>query len=348
MEVNMVNIKSALVFVRDIAISAGVIIILLVCLFIYTGNWPPLVVIESNSMQHGDDSNVGVIDTGDLVLVKEIEDADDLVTYIEGRSSGHRTYGDYGDVIIFRKNGQEGTPVIHRSVMYFELNDTDNNTLTFDVPTLARLEYGVDWTIEPADTGRWWALGNEHTILIHDYGYDHIDLRIKLSKILKNCFPKGDLHGGYITLGDHNRGGIDQGALPVGDELVRPIKEEWMIGKARGEIPWMGVAKLYLADNPNPFPPTSVQMFILTIVLVLCLPLVLSYGYGALTKAVKRKWGGAEKDLPEAGTTIQGPSVDVEPGPYSDTFPNDESGIDGTCSVDSSAVDTYPDKPGQK
>jgi len=37
---------------------------LLLVLYLFSGVWPPMVVIESSSMMHGEDSQVGVIDTG--------------------------------------------------------------------------------------------------------------------------------------------------------------------------------------------------------------------------------------------------------------------------------------------
>ena len=81
----------------------------------YTGNWPPMVVIESGSMEHDDNplypepgfTHIGVIDTGDLVLVKSAERSD-IVTYLAGKQQGYERYGDYGDVIIYYKNGLRG------------------------------------------------------------------------------------------------------------------------------------------------------------------------------------------------------------------------------------------------
>ena len=67
----------------------------------YTQNWPPMVVVESESMMHAEDSEVGVIDTGDLVLVKKTSGRGDITTYIEGKKRDYKTYGEYGDVIIY-------------------------------------------------------------------------------------------------------------------------------------------------------------------------------------------------------------------------------------------------------
>ena len=58
-------------------------------------------------------SHLGIIDTGDLVIVKEAEKSD-IVTYLAGKKTGYKMYGDYGDVIVYYKNGIDtynGQPV---------------------------------------------------------------------------------------------------------------------------------------------------------------------------------------------------------------------------------------------
>ena len=109
-----------------------ILLIIIGSLYAYTDNWPPLVVVQSGSMQHSEDTSyVGVIDTGDLVFVKDTKDPDSIIPYLEGREKDHRTYGSYGDVIIFRPNGEEDrTAIIHRAVAHIEWNDTNYNLPT--------------------------------------------------------------------------------------------------------------------------------------------------------------------------------------------------------------------------
>src|SRR5437899_8632681 len=98
--------------VRDLLVAGIIVVIVLVGIYVYTGVWPPLVVVESQSMQHsGTESYFGVIDTGDMVFQQAAPNRADVVTYLEGRASGYATYGDYGDVIIFR-HASDPTPVI--------------------------------------------------------------------------------------------------------------------------------------------------------------------------------------------------------------------------------------------
>jgi hypothetical protein len=69
---------------KDVIIAFIIVLIIIGSIYIYTGNWPPVVVVESDSMQHSDDESfLGVIDTGDLVLVKSIDSEDDVVSYMK-------------------------------------------------------------------------------------------------------------------------------------------------------------------------------------------------------------------------------------------------------------------------
>ena len=294
------KLKSVLGFLRDVLIAAGIIAVILVVLFLYTDNWPPMVVIESDSMQHGGDSSVGVIDTGDLVLVKKVSSEKNVITYIEGQAKGYKTYGDYGDVIIYRKNGGTDTPVIHRSVMYLELNETTNKT--FDVPDLAKLDYGKenDWYITFKQNtvitqARWYDLGINHQIHINDYGYAKVHLKIDLRLVNSSFGDKYDIHGGFVTVGDHNAARdrencVDQERLTEDappKEKVRPVKAEWIVGKARGELPWFGIVKLKVSGNPNEFPTTSVYMVFVSLGVVIALPIVLDFLYLTIKKKIK-------------------------------------------------------------
>ncbi len=127
---------------RDIGFAVLIMAVILGAIYAYTGVWPPLVVVESASMQHSDsESYLGVIDTGDLVFVQAAPARTDVVTYVQGRATGYTTYGDYGDVIVFRLfNRPQDTPIIHRAIMYVIPNGTCGPACA-DVPELALLSH---------------------------------------------------------------------------------------------------------------------------------------------------------------------------------------------------------------
>ena len=68
--------------VREIALAAGMITILVLAMWAHTGSMPPLVVVESNSMQHDIEGEIGTIDAGDLVLVHS-PDSNQIITFAE-------------------------------------------------------------------------------------------------------------------------------------------------------------------------------------------------------------------------------------------------------------------------
>ena len=224
-------------WLRDIAIALVIMAIVLGGIYAYTGVWPPLVVVESSSMQHsGTESYIGVIDTGDLVFVQAAPARADVVTYLQGRATGYSTYGDYGDVIIFRIASQpQATPIIHRAIMYVVPNGTAGTYA--DVPDLALLPTS-EWRGYRDGSLVAGAFGLSNVTIQH-MGFNH-DLTI--------TFPVADYartyhRAGYITMGDHNAPTFDR------TDQWFPAQGD-IIGHARGEIPWFGLIKLLLAPAP--------------------------------------------------------------------------------------------------
>ena len=134
---------------REVFLAGGLVSLLLGAMFLSTGTFPPMVVVESGSMMHDEDGKIGVIDPGDLVLV--INPArKNVVTYVEATDTnddnfGYKSHGMYGDVIVFSKNGGTDTPVIHRALLKAVHNDTGG----WDVPgTTLRGVSSINWTLE--------------------------------------------------------------------------------------------------------------------------------------------------------------------------------------------------------
>ena len=104
----------------DIVGSVGAVVLVGVLLVTVSGVWPPLVAIESGSMEPR-------MERGDMVFVMAAErfagpDArDGVVTAAAAETSGYTSFGGPGDVIVFAPNGNEGrTPIIHRAMFYVE------------------------------------------------------------------------------------------------------------------------------------------------------------------------------------------------------------------------------------
>ena len=83
-------------------------------LYLFAGTWPAVVTIESESM-------VPHMNVGDLVLVVDEDRFGGLTTWVEGQRTGYSSFGDYGDVIVYRPNGADSVhPIIHRAMTYVD------------------------------------------------------------------------------------------------------------------------------------------------------------------------------------------------------------------------------------
>ena len=243
--------------VKDVGLAIGSVVIVFLLTFAYSGNWPPMVVIESGSMEHDNNplyseprySHIGTIDTGDLVVVKKAEKSD-IVTYLEGKRTDYKKYGDYGDVIVYYKNGietyegQPVTPVIHRAMAWVEVIDKENET--YYIPEIDTTFQGK---IQLAEIG----LGGGASI-----------------QNLQNS--------GYITKGDST-------GNPHPDQLthyditgapVQPVDPNWVVGMAKGELPWFGLIKLRVTqpDNYYEAPPQCRTMLWMSMLIVLAGPVL--------------------------------------------------------------------------
>ncbi|SDK97213.1 S24/S26 family peptidase [Natronorubrum texcoconense] len=189
------------VFVRDILSSVAIVAVIGLLLFALSGVWPPLVAVESGSMEPD-------MERGDLIFVID-EDryvGDDpagdtgIVPLENGVENGHERFGQPGDVIIFQPNGDERqTPIIHRA--HFWVEEDEN------------------WVDTKADEE-----------IIGETTCDD----------LQTC-PAN--HDGFITKGDANNG-YDQQYGSFNEPQSEVVDPDWVTGKARFGIPWLGHIRL--------------------------------------------------------------------------------------------------------
>ena len=96
--------------IRDILSVVIVVAIIGGVLFGVSGTWPAIVAVESGSM-------VPNMNVGDLIFVVEENRFGPLLTAEEAEAAGVTSFNGYGDVIIYRPNGNtQVTPIIHRAL----------------------------------------------------------------------------------------------------------------------------------------------------------------------------------------------------------------------------------------
>jgi signal peptidase len=158
---------------RDVFVAVIAVLIIVTALWAYTGQWfgVPMVAIETGSMMHPDEpfGRLGTIDPGDMVLLVKVNAKSDVVTYIDAKNLGRddlKTYGDYGDVIVYRPMGNfDVTQIIHRTMCWVEYDE----------------KYGT-YTVE---------------------GYDIInETSINIPELDVTAYRPS--HSGFITKGDNN------------------------------------------------------------------------------------------------------------------------------------------------
>jgi len=251
-------------------VALAIIVILLVSLFAYTQNWPPVYVVESDSMQHGASDQLGLINTGDLVLAQKVP-LSGITSYVTGAQTGYSTYGEYGDVILYWPNGQGSTPIIHRAILYLEWNPS---SFSYNATELTGLPCGTPSTaawsyVSPQGVASCHTTGLTGTLDLYRIGWQSVNISIDLGS------PVLGMHSGFLTMGDKNLV-ADQLNVPALSSLVEP---GWVIGVARGMIPWFGAVKLLLEGNAGSVPSQSWQFMGLTIVAIILIAFGIHYAF---------------------------------------------------------------------
>jgi len=166
---------------RDILFVLIIVGVLASIIYSYSGTFTPFVAVESGSMEPN-------INVGDIVFIQK---STDIVTYQEGKSMNHTTFGNYGDVIVYKPDGDNNrTPIIHRAMYWVNVGGPLPN-------------------------------GQKAT------------------------------QSGYITKGDHNVD-YDQPMLFGGAPIVLPVKPEWIVGKAKFRVPYIGNIRLIIPTVIEP------------------------------------------------------------------------------------------------
>lgn len=188
-------------FVREVVSTVVVVALIGAVLFLISGVWPPLVAVESGSMEPH-------MFRGDLVFVVAPSRfagsaqgaSDGIITRDEGEAIEYSKFGEHGDVIVYRPNGGSATPVIHRA--HFWVHEGENWVIRADSDALNGDTCGeVQFCPAPND--------------------------------------------GFITKGDANQ---------YYDQVVwdyRPVRQQWITGRAAVRIPWLGYVRLLLNEYPS-------------------------------------------------------------------------------------------------
>lgn len=252
---------------RDLVVGGLVVLVLLSALWLYAGqplSRAPVVSIESGSMMHGPQlggsvhrpydtpwgeppyGRVGTIDPGDIVVVRDVDEPEDVVPTFDVRAKTR--YGAPGDVIVFAPNGMtDSTHIIHRAVLLvqaFPEGCLPTRDCVFRIPAACDPLFAT-WNSGP-DASKYC-----------DGSSDPITLTLSREGIvvsLENypCSgPCAPFYTSFVTKGDNN------GAADQQSSISGPVRVEWIVGKARLELPWFGLIKLSLFGNDRYVPASD-------------------------------------------------------------------------------------------
>ena len=254
---------------RDLIWVVAVVGCIALALFLICGTWPAVVTIESESM-------VPNMNVGDLVVVVQKDRFGDLQTWDDGKKSGYKKFGDYGDVIIYRPNGatdmwaQVGLlplsraqhPIIHRAMTWTEAGQpipsyinvyrgkiTPTGYLPLTVSGETANGYQILSTGAGTPPAANFTPGAKDLIMKIPQGNYVLPANevIANSGYIRNT-DTTTTHGGYITKGDNNNFS-DQGYLTIpGTGTVEPVTKEWVIGKALFTVPYVGLLPLHIVE----------------------------------------------------------------------------------------------------
>ncbi|MGI0070706.1 MAG: S26 family signal peptidase [Thermoplasmata archaeon] len=258
-------------------VAVAIIVLVLVSLYAYTQNWPPVYVVESDSMQHGSSDVLGVINTGDLVLAQRLP-AGQITPYVVGLQTDYSTYGEYGDVILYAANGVGATPIIHRALLYLEWDPANGGS--YNATDLSGLRCGTAPGAVFATPGTKLGCGVTNltgTIDLYDIGWRSVNVTLSLSPGLLGR------HSGFVTMGDNNlapegcTSSCQSGVPDQVDGTSQLVETGWIVGVARGMLPWFGSIKLLLGGNAGEVPPQSWQFMGLTVAGIILLAFGIHY-----------------------------------------------------------------------
>ena len=233
----------------------AVFVAVFVGIFVASGVTPPQTIVESESMQHGRNSQIGIIDTADMIILKS-KDNVEIRSYVDGYNTGYMAFGSYGDVIIYDR-GPNSNAVIHRAILWLDYNGDG----TWSAPSLK--DYPSDlWSnvIPPAKTGDPSIINTDYmrmsgTLILYGMRYTgESSPTLNLDTLVK----EGYTQSGYITMGDFNYV-FDQPSSVAG--VYGLISYEKIKAVAWFEVPWVGAVKMILNHQigaVNTFVPNTI------------------------------------------------------------------------------------------
>ena len=109
-----------LLLLREVGFSFGIVLLIGLLLFSVSGVWPPMVAVESESMEPNINQYDLVIVTDPGRFAPETADKRGVVTAESVSESGYTSFNRAGSVVVYENPESFGPPIIHRAHFYVE------------------------------------------------------------------------------------------------------------------------------------------------------------------------------------------------------------------------------------
>ncbi len=249
---------------RDLLWVVAVVGCIALALYLICGTWPAVVTVESGSMEPH-------MNIGDLVVVVQQDRFGPVQTWDEAKATGYKKFGDYGDVIIYRPDGQTDFwasigllplssqhPIIHRAMTWVNAGQPEPSYLNPYGGEVTPTEY-IPLATSNTTTFGYYLLYPENATPPENIsadargiGFSTVDTRYFLPDqyVVSDQgyirYSDPTIHGGYITKGDNNQVS-DEGYLTINNnQTIEPVEKNWVVGKALFTIPLIGLLPLHI------------------------------------------------------------------------------------------------------
>jgi signal peptidase len=112
-----------LLLLREVGFSFGIVLLIGLLLFSVSGVWPPMVAVESESMEPNIDKYDLIIVTEPGRFAPEMADETGVVTAQSVSESVYESFDGAGSVVVYENPESFGPPVIHRAHFYVEAGE---------------------------------------------------------------------------------------------------------------------------------------------------------------------------------------------------------------------------------
>ncbi|VVB72585.1 Uncharacterised protein [uncultured archaeon] len=226
-------------FVKDIIFVVVVVGAISLLSQLLLGLWTPMVAVESGSM-------VPNLNIGDIILVQGASRTT-VIPWDEAEKTGYRAFNNPGDVILYRPYGKESpnlfdqlkmllgmspgqdkaTPIIHRALRYVKTGDEMWEGGP-KAPFSGYITKGDHNDVIDQNAGQVFGMANLSYLQTH---------RSEIMDVGSDVYL--DRETGLVIYKTQNGTFVGEGI-----SYLTPVKDEWVIGVARLNIPLVGYIRL--------------------------------------------------------------------------------------------------------